>query len=75
LQPRPANNTAVSPVPQPASRTVPVIRSVTSMKGFYGLPMSQGGWQAYLFSNVLWSWIMGDSPDGQAMPILSSWAR
>src|SRR5262245_56906788 len=52
LAPRPARNKAVSPVPQPASRTEPVIRSATSMKGFCGLPMSQGAWPAYMASKV-----------------------
>ena len=53
LQPRPAKNRAFSPVPQPASRTEPVIWSATSMKGFCGLPMSQGGWPAYRVSNMV----------------------
>jgi hypothetical protein len=53
LWPRLAKKRAFSPVPQPASRAEPVIRSATSRKGFCGLPMSQGAWAAQALSNVL----------------------
>ena len=46
LWPRLANQRALSPVPQPASRTEPVIWSATSRNAFCGLPMSQGAWPA-----------------------------
>ena len=41
--PRLAKNRAFSPVPHPASRTDPVIRSATSRNAFCGLPISHRG--------------------------------
>ena len=52
LWPRPAKKRAFSPVPQPASRTEPTIRSATSTSACCGLPMSHGACPAYADSNV-----------------------
>ena len=52
LWPLSAKNRAFSPVPQPASRTAPVTRSAASTKTGCGLPMSQGGFLAYIDSKV-----------------------
>src|SRR5205807_7387189 len=53
---------AVSPVPQPASRTEPVIRSATSMKALCGLPISHGAWPAYRVSKVAFEHLFGSDP-------------